>query len=128
MFEYPFNKLDQLTIDDILILDNDIQNFINQKFDAIIKESEISIHKENSFFEDAKLLLKAPKIIFLQHFIPQNGIKVEKAIMCKDQIICEARPYLFSASMLIYLDNQKIGEIQYTKWNELRACGKILIC
>lgn len=116
---------DSLSIDEMLFLDQELKEFVQTKLSDLERQTENSNNKDINFFEDAKILLKSPKIVMYQHLIPQDGVDVSEAVMCNEKIFLEAVPDLDNLLMQIYKEGKKIGQIHLKKWDEIRKRRKI---
>jgi hypothetical protein len=116
---------EDLTIDELLNLDIELNDFAKNGLDQVLVDSENSEHTENTFFEDAKILLKSPNVIMYQHLIPQKGIEVDEAVMCNEKILLEVIPDFEKKMMKLYKQGKSVGRIHIKKWNELRNKNKI---
>lgn len=118
---------ENLTVDEVLLIDQELKDFVGYRLPILLKEAENSPHTEENFFEDTKILCLEPKIILLQHFIPQDGIDVDEVVMCNERILLEAESDLENQKMKIYKDGMRIGKISIKKWNELRKAKQIIL-
>ena len=123
-------QLTQISESDLLLLDNDLNEYVENQLFLDIDEKNIALQDDDiyDYFNDANLLNQnGNRVIFFQNIVPQEGIEVKIVKMCIGQLHASAFAELGWLIMKVEIDGETVATITRKKWIELRKNGKLKI-